>query len=163
MTGGAADLEPGPTSTIKVTYGDESDGRKGFDWRVAAFVIVLLLIVGGGVYVYVQQERKRRKMAMRAAQRRAQAARSAAERPVARRTGEGQHRTGAYPRQMAQDYQKSDYTYAFRSNEEAAQRQNASHAAPAEQPVNGKKPGRRTAYQQALAEQQKRDSSSWNP
>ena len=77
--------------------GDDSSG--GFGWVVVPIVIGVILLIGGGVFAIVWQQQKRRKIAMRAAQRRAQAARSA-ERPYARQAG--QPRTGTYPNQNQQ-------------------------------------------------------------
>ncbi len=107
---------PTPTATPTfnplpdVTYptADDGQGGSGLIWTV---VVVLLLLAGGGAFAFVRYQQKRRRMAMRAAQRRAQAAR-AQQRPYAHSAQ--QQRTGAYPNQAAykqpmQDQQTGAY------------------------------------------------------
>ena len=63
-----------------------------------------MLLLGGGGFAFMQYQKKQREVAMKAAQRRAQAARNA-DRPVARQAGQPQQmRTGAYttPQQRPQ-------------------------------------------------------------
>ena len=98
---------PSPTPTFNplpnVTYPTNSDGQggSGIVWVV---VIGLLLLAVGGVFALVRHQQNRRRIAMRAAQRRAQAARAQAmqQRPYARTNGQPQPRTGAYPNQQTQ-------------------------------------------------------------
>ena len=99
-------VTPTPTfsNVANVTYPSASDSSDGGSALVWIVVIALLLIAGAGVFAFVRYQQKRRRIAMRAAQRRAQAARSA-ERPYARQAGpngQPQPRMGVYPNQAAQ-------------------------------------------------------------
>ena len=94
---------PSPTPTFNplpdVTYptNDNGEGGNSVLWVV---VIGLLLLAVGGVFALVRYQQNRRRIAMRAAQRRAQAARAQQQRPYARTAAPGQPRTGVYPNQQ---------------------------------------------------------------
>ena len=82
--------------------------QRGDEVIVPAFafaaVAETVLLLGGGGFAFMQYQKKQREVAMKAAQRRAQAARNA-DRPVARQAGQPQQmRTGAYttPQQRPQ-------------------------------------------------------------
>lgn len=151
------------------TGGTPSDGNGGGSPLAAIIVIALLAVAGVGVIAVVQHQRKRRRIALRAAQRRAQAARSnAANRPHA---GQMQNRTGMYPQQPSQYGYQNTYQQQAQQPYRAYQADNAGQYAEPERPYarksdSGEAPdsqnaeaprrvGRRTAYQQALAEQQR--------
>ena len=144
---------PLPGTTVYYPAPDQSSDGSALVWII---VIALLLVAGGGVLAFVQYQRKRRQIAMRAAQRRAQAARSAAgERPYARQSGM-QQRAREYPQKSAYGAQQ------YYNSRSAGPVQGSSAANGAEKPYarneqtaqEVKPAGRRTAYQQALAEQQ---------
>ena len=93
-------LEPLPTAATTYPVTNES-GNSGL---VIFIVIAVVLLLGGGGFAFMQYQKKQREVAMKAAQRRAQAARNA-DRPVARQAGQPQQmRTGAYttPQQRPQ-------------------------------------------------------------
>lgn len=93
-------LEPLPTAAATYPVVNES-GNSGL---VIFIVIAVVLLLGGGGFAFMQYQKKQREVAMKAAQRRAQAARNA-DRPVARQAGQPQQmRTGAYttPQQRPQ-------------------------------------------------------------
>ena len=78
--------------------------ESGNSGLVIFIVIAVVLLLGGGGFAFMQYQKKQREVAMKAAQRRAQAARNA-DRPVARQAGQPpQMRTGAYttPQQRPQ-------------------------------------------------------------
>ena len=154
-------FNPLPDVTYPTT--DEGSGGSGIIWAV---VIGLLLLTVGGVFALVRYQQNKRRIAMRAAQRRAQAARAQQQRPYARTTASAQPRTGTYPNQQTAvrqpvtrsaeeaPAQYTPYTgtsaygtgNAFRpaetsANEEAVQEN-------AQQPTT-QRVGRRTAYRRA--------------
>ena len=147
---------PSPTPTFNplpdVTYptGDDGQGGSGILW---VLVIGLLLLAGGGVFALVRYNQNRRRIALRAAQRRAQAARAQQmqQRPYARTGQPNQPRTGMYQQQVRRpEGQENPYapyngaasygTY-FRPAEEEENEGST--------PANTQRPGRRTAYRQA--------------
>ncbi len=78
--------------------------ESGNSGLVVFIVIAVVLLLGGGGFAFMQYQKKQREVAMKAAQRRAQAARNA-DRPVARQAGQPQQmRAGAYatPQQRPQ-------------------------------------------------------------
>ena len=101
-----------PTSTPvfnqmpDVTYPTTDDGNGG-SAMVWVFVIGLLLLAGGGAFALVRYQQNKRRIAMRAAQRRAQAARAQQQRPYARTVAQAQPRTGTYPNQQTQQVQQT--------------------------------------------------------
>ena len=103
---------PSPTPTFNqmpdVTYPTSDDGNGG-SAMVWVFVIGLLLLAGGGVFALVRYQQNKRRIAMRAAQRRAQAARAQQQqqRPYARTAAQAQPRTGTYPNQQTQQVQQT--------------------------------------------------------
>ena len=154
---------PTPTPTFNplpdVTYPitDDGDGGAGILW---ALVIGLLVLAVGGVFALVRYNQNRRRIAMRAAQRRAQAARAQQQqqRPYARTTNPPQARTGMYQQQTTvrrsinvpvtqempgqhANYAENGYTSSFRR---PAEEQITETTADSPQRV-----GRRTAYRQA--------------
>ncbi|MGN0794425.1 MAG: MucBP domain-containing protein [Aristaeellaceae bacterium] len=165
----ASDLAmPENSSGILYPAADQSGGGSGIVWII---VIALLLVAGGGAVVFVQHQRKRRRMALRAAQRRAQAARSSQQRPYG---AQPQNRTGVYPQQSTYQsaFPQNQYARQTQANGQQMRRASGYDAAQtdesrpyarkadgansgAAQPTaeTQRKPGRRTAYQQALAEQ----------
>lgn len=84
-----------------VVYPTVDNGGDGSSALLWAVVIGLLLLAFGGVFALVRHQQNKRRIAMRAAQRRAQAARAQQmqQRPYARTANPGQPRTGAYPNQ----------------------------------------------------------------
>ena len=102
-------FEPLPTAGLE---GKTEEGGSGATGWIIALVIFLLLAAAGGVYVFLRIRDSKRKMAQRAAQRRAQAARGDA-RPYARNNGaapaQQQPRTGSYPNQNAQQQPRRPY------------------------------------------------------
>ena len=149
--GNGSDLPlPGESGTVVYPMQD-NEGGSGLIWVI---VIVLLLLAGGGVFALVQHQRRQRQIALRAAQRRAQQARNA-QRPYARQ-GEYASRTGAYPSQGA---------YGQTAQQAAPQRPYARPDGTSAPTANGAnttpapRVGRRTAYQQALAEKQDKEGN----
>ncbi len=144
---------PSPTPTFNplpdVTYpvADDGEGGSALIWAV---VIGLLLLAVGGAFALVRHQQNRRRIALRAAQRRAQAARAqqAQQRLYARSAVPGQPRTGAYPNQQTVRRPNPDSAYGDSSY--------GSHRP--QETADGSQPrvGRRTAYRQA---QQKQESS----
>ncbi len=92
-----------PTPTMPalpdVTYPSASGTGGAGSALLWIVVVVLLLIAAAGVFAFVRYQQHRRRIALRAAQRRAQAARSAEQRNYAARPVSGQPRTGMYPEQ----------------------------------------------------------------
>ena len=166
---------PSPTATptfnplpdIIYPSADEGEGGSALIWIVVAG---LLLLAIGGVFVMVRHQQNKRRMAMRAAQRRAQAAR-AQQRPYARSANPNQPRTGAYANQArrpANDSFDSQYTtYTgetggsyFRSMDDAFTPEDPSDFVPKAEkvsPAGDGRVGRRTAYRQA--QRQNEDNS----
>nr|MBR4282064.1 MucBP domain-containing protein [Clostridia bacterium] len=151
---------PSPTPTFNplpnVTYPTNDDGQGGSAilWVV---VIGLLLLAVGGVFALVRYQQNKRRIAMRAAQRRAQAARAQQmQRPYARTSAPNQPRTGAYPNQQTpvrRPVQGGDTSqYAPYSGQYGR----SSFRRPPESPANDQpqRVGRRTAYRQAQQNQQ---------
>ncbi len=133
-----------------VTYPTVNDGEGGSTFVWLAVGGLLLLAVGGS-FALVRYQQNRRRIAMRAAQRRAQAARAAqTQRPHAQAP---QQRTGTYPNQQtirrpAQDAQYQPYSgQNYGAYGRPAQ---DSEQADAPQP----RVGRRTAYRQAQQNRQ---------
>ena len=167
MQESSSNLElPAPTQQVTYPTANESNGGSGIVWII---VLALLIVAGGGAVIFVQHQRKRRRIALRAAQRRAQAARSsAANRPHA---GQMQNRTGMYPQQPSQYGYQNTYQQQAQQPYRSYPADNAGQYADPERPYarksdSGEAPdsqnaeaprrvGRRTAYQQALAEQQR--------
>ncbi|MBQ8556997.1 MAG: hypothetical protein IJ438_14160, partial [Clostridia bacterium] len=151
---------PVPTQTPtlaplpNVTYptNNTEGGSSALVWII---VIALLLVVGGGVFAFVSYQQKRRRIAMRAAQRRAQAARSA-DRPYARQaTQSGQPRTGTYPNQSAQrsnPYQSTGATVRRPAN-----------TAPAARSAQTQQPQQTGNYQASQTYVQPQSGASYTP
>ena len=146
---------PVPTEQVIYPTAQPSGGSSGIVWII---VLALLIVAGGGAVVFVQHQRKRRRIAMRAAQRRAQAARAQAmqQRPYARTNGQPQPRTGAYPNQQTQvrrpvqGSEAGQYApYAGPYAPSGYRRADAEVEQPQPQRV-----GRRTAYRQAQREKE---------
>ena len=164
---------PEPTATAifnpmpEVTYPTVGGGEGG-SMVIWVLVIGLLLLAVGGVFVLVRHQQNKRRIAMKVAQRRAQAARSQ-QRPHARNAAPDQPRTGMYPNQQTrradvgggdQFDQSFDSPYApysgagtyFRPMEDAFTPEDPENFVPnsegnASQPTG--RVGRRTAYRQA--------------
>lgn len=96
---------PSPTPTFNplpdVTYPTDNTGNGG-SAVVWVLVLGLLLLAVGGVFALVRHQQNKRRIALRAAQRRAQAARAAQQQPYARTAAPGQPRTGTYPAPQSQ-------------------------------------------------------------
>ena len=148
---------PAPGATGSVTYPmQESEG--GGSALIWVAVIGLLVLAVGGAVVFMQHQRKQQQIAMKAAQRRAQQARSNAPRPHAGQNG--QYRTGAYPsygRQQAPLFpQQSDVQDPYASQ---TTQQNAGGVpvqrpyARTSDPSGTGRVGRRTARQQSQGQQ----------
>jgi uncharacterized protein YgiM (DUF1202 family) len=149
-----------PTSTPAfnplpdVTYptSNEGEGGSAVIWAVVAGLLVLVI---GGVFVLVRHQQNKRRIALRAAQRRAQAAR-AQQRPYARTAAPGQPRTGTYPNQTRRPAEPPASQYAPYTGENVSGtyfRPAQDHAAQAAPRV-----GRRTAYRQAQRAQENEDN-----
>ena len=149
-----------------VTYptSDNGEGGNGVIWVV---VLGLLLLAVGGAFALVRYQQNRRRIAMRAAQRRAQAARAQQmqQRPYARTTAQGQPRTGTYPNQQTQvrrpvqNGETGQYTpYSGQYSQSSYQRP-ADAVSPAEAGTP-QRTGRRTAYRQAQQAAQQADQYS---
>ena len=136
--GSDADL-PLPGGSSSVTYPVKNEGGASWIWWI---VIPLLALTIGGAIALMQHQRRKQQIAMKAAQRRAQQARSAGARPYARQTA-AQPRTGAYP-----SYGQNQAAPLFPQPEEP-QRPYARQTGEAQPRV-----GRRTAWQQAHGENQ---------
>ena len=165
---------PSPTPTFNplpdVTYptNDNGEGGNSALWVV---VIGLLLLAVGGVFALVRYQQNRRRIAMRAAQRRAQAARAQQQqRPYARTAAPGQPRTGVYPNQQPtarrpvtngtqpqstsqyKPYSDAGYDAAsyYRPADSAPVQPSATASVQEEEPTQRTpRVGRRTAYRQA--------------
>ena len=86
---------PGATNAVTYPMQGSDEGGNALVWVI---VIALLVLAVGGAVAVMQHQRRKQQIAMKAAQRRAQQARSAApQRPYARTSNPGQPRTGAYP------------------------------------------------------------------
>lgn len=163
---------PSPTPNFNplpdVTYptANKGDGGSAVVW---VFVLGLLLLAVGGVFALVRHQQNKRRIALRAAQRRAQAARAQQQqqRPYARTAASGQPRTGTYPapqRPVQSDamsqstntynayarptYQQESY---FRPAETQHKAENTYAETPSVEGTTQRSPrvGRRTAYRQA--------------
>ena len=160
---------PSPTPTFNplpdVTYPTNDDGQGG-SAVVWVVVIGLLLLAVGGVFVLVRHQQNKRRIAMRAAQRRAQAARAQQmQRPYARTAVPNQPRTGAYPNQQTQQVRRpvqngdtSQYTpYGGQYSQSSFRR-------PEESPADNQpqRPGRRSAYRQSQQTRQNDEGSSFD-
>jgi uncharacterized protein YgiM (DUF1202 family) len=152
---------PTPTSTPAfnplpdVTYptSNEGEGGSAVIWAVVAGLLVLVI---GGVFVLVRHQQNKRRIALRAAQRRAQAARAQQQRPYARTAAPGQPRTGTYPNQTRRPAEPPASQYAPYTGENVSGtyfRPAQDHAAQAAPRV-----GRRTAYRQAQRAQENEDN-----
>lgn len=160
---------PSPTPTFNplpdVTYptGDDGQGGSGVLW---ALVIGLLLLAGGGVFALVRYNQNRRRIALRAAQRRAQAARAQQmqQRPYARTGNPNQPRTGMY-QQQAHRGEGQENPYAPYNGAQSY----GTYFRPAEEgeneggtPPSPQRPGRRTAYRQAQEARQQQENDDLN-
>lgn len=155
---------PTPTSTPTfnplpdVTYPTSNEGEGG-SAVVWVLVIGLLMLAVGGVFVMVRHQQNKRRIALRAAQRRAQAARAQQQRPYARSAAPAQPRTGTYPNQNRQPTvsRYSGYTGEggayFRPAEEDFTPENSGDSA-SDMP----RVGRRTAYRQAQRARENEDN-----
>ncbi len=161
---------PTPTATFNplpdVTYPVANGGGDGSGLLIGICVGGLLLLVIGGVFVLVRHQQNKQRIAMRAAARRAQAARSQQQRPHARTTAQGQPRTGAYPNPnpapqrtyfnqgdnaydgYQQDRGNGGGTY-FRPMEEAFTPEDSDDFVPDTKNPSSQPTGRRTAYQRS--------------
>lgn len=167
------------------TGGNASDGNGGGSPLAAIIVIALLAVAGVGVIAVVQHQRKRRRIAMRAAQRRAQQARSSATGAYNRIGTYFPQQSAAYAPQPAASQtatQTQQGPLPVYGGSSAAQTQHPQPAvvdaqgvpapqrpyARQNQPAAGSQQstqprvGRRTAYQQALAAQQQNQNNQ-NP
>lgn len=151
---GSADSDlPLPGATGSVTYPMQDSPEKGGNGLVWLVVIGLLVVTIGGAAAFMQHQRKKREIEMRAAQRRAQQARSAGGRPYARQ-GAQQPRTGAYPQYgphvplFPQDPPVMD-PYAAPQHQTGTAPVERPHARAAEEAAPARRPGRRTTWQQA--------------
>lgn len=139
---------PGASGSVTYPMQESESDSNALIWVI---VIGLLVLAVGGAVVFMQHQRKQQQIAMKAAQRRAQQARSAA-RPYAAQGGQPTARTGAYP---AYGQQLPVFPQQPQAPEsQAAQRPYARTAQDAAQP---KSTGRRTAWQQAHAEKKSED------
>lgn len=151
---------PSPTPTFNpmpdVTYPTTDDGEGGSAilWAV---VSGLLLLAVGGVFALVRYNQNRRRIAMRAAQRRAQAARAQQQRPYARTANPSQPRTGMYqqqtpvrrPASQQSDQNASQYApYSGTQNYPTGTFRRPADSEGAA-PAPAQRVGRRTAYRQA--------------
>ena len=146
---------PSPTATptfnplpeIIYPSADEGEGGSALIWIVVGG---LMLLAVGGVFVMVRHQQNKRRMALRAAQRRAQAAR-AQQRPYARTASPNQPRTGAYASQVRRP--DSQYTnYAGETG--GSYFRPAEDFTPEEGGESAPRVGRRTAYRQAQRQQE---------
>ncbi len=155
---------PSPTFNPmpEVTYptADTGDSGSAVIW---VFVLALLVLAVGGVFALVRHQQNKRRIALRAAQRRAQAARAQQQqRPYARTAAPNQPRTGAYPNQTvrrpegsAVEQATNTYTPYTRPAQQAEEPlRPAEPQTIRESPVTGDtqrnpRVGRRTAYRQA--------------
>lgn len=168
------------------TGGTPSDGIGGGSPLAAIIVVALLAVAGVGVIAVVQHQRKRRRIAMRAAQRRAQQARSSAQGAYNRIGTYFPQQSAAYAPQptasqtSAQAQQNPLPVYGGSSAAQpqhpqpavvdaqpapsAPQRPYARQNQPVGSPQQSTQPrvGRRTAYQQALTAQQQNQNKQ-NP
>lgn len=155
----------------EVTYptADDGEGGSAVIWAV---VIGLLLLAVGGVFALVRYQQNRRRIAMRAAQRRAQAARAQQmqQRPYARTTVQGQPRTGTYPNQQTQVRRPVQNGTAEQSTSQytpyTEQQQYGVYARPTAQPgqedgASVPRVGRRTAYRQAQQNAEQNSESNF--
>ena len=166
-TTAAPTATPSPTPTFNplpdVTYPTANTGSGG-SAVVWVFVLGLLLLAVGGVFALVRHQQNKRRIALRAAQRRAQAARAQQQqqRPYARTAAPGQPRTGTYPGPQAQVRQQADNQPTSTYTPYARPAWQDDIYAPAEEttpvaettPADGTtqrnpRVGRRTAYRQA--------------
>ena len=148
-----------------MTYPTASTGNGG-SAVVWVFVLGLLLLAVGGVFAMVRHQQNKRRIALRAAQRRAQAARAQQQqqRPYARTAAPGQPRTGTYPNPQSQvrrpvettDQPTNTYnayarpTYQQETYFRPAEDQPQAEATPDEGTTQrSPRVGRRTAYRQA--------------
>ena len=164
--GNAEPTLPLPGATNAVTYPMQDNGGDG-GALVWVIVIALLVLAVGGAVAVMQHQRRKQQIAMKAAQRRAQMARSAApQRPYARAANPAQPRTGAYPvygqPQHPPLFPQADQPKADGSAQSGVHTMPVYPApeTPVERPyarqaTDGapQKIGRRTAWQQAHAEQ----------
>ena len=160
VPGGSGSDLPLPGETAEVTYPMQDSGNNG-NGLVWVVVIVLLLLAGGGAIVLVQHQRKRREIALKAAQRRAQQARSAGNvRPYARQSAQSP-RASAYPQQN--DYGQSAQLPVFPQSAQSSApqrpyaRQTGDGAASANGSASAPRVGRRTAYQQSASAKEQND------
>ncbi|MBR3762940.1 MAG: SH3 domain-containing protein [Clostridia bacterium] len=158
---------PLPGATGAVTYPMKDSGGDG-SALVWVIVIALLVLAVGGAVAVMQHQRRKQQIAMKAAQRRAQQARNAAaQRPYARVANPVQPRTGAYPnygQQQLSLFPQPGQTNAANDvpgnnpapTASASPVTQAPTARPYARPAAEATPqrvGRRTAWQQAHAEQ----------
>lgn len=198
VTGGAglgessSDLPlPGETvGLITPPQSNANSGNGGSSPLAAIIVIALLLVAGVGVFAVVQHQRKRRRIAMRAAQRRAQQARSNGGSGMPNRVGayfpqqNAPQAPGGQPTAQSQSgplpiyngfhmpqLQQNGQPVANTTPQPTAAvpqrpyaRQNQPASGSSQQPAQSAQPrvGRRTAYQQALAAQQQNQNDQ-NP
>ncbi len=165
-------FNPLPDVTYPTT--DDGEGGSAILWAV---VIGLLLLAVGGVFALVRYNQNRRRIAMRAAQRRAQAARAQQQHPYARTADPAQPRTGMYQQQPAARRPSApqnpaanqpDSPYAPYTGMQSYQGGNFRR--PQEEdgnegvtPSNTQRVGRRTAYRQAQeAARQAQESDDLN-
>ena len=182
-------VTPSPTPTFNpvpsVTYPTANSGNGG-SAVVWVFVLGLLLLAVGGVFALVRHQQNKRRIAMRAAQRRAQAARAQQQqqRPYARTASPNQPRTGTYPHPQSQvrrpvsgsEMNQATNTYTpytrptwgddIHDPAQISSVQTQTPSAPAETPATGDtqrnpRVGRRTAYRQA--QELQRQQNEGNP
>ncbi len=171
-------VTPTPTPTFNplpdVTYptADTGNGGSAVVW---VFVLGLLLLAVGGVFALVRHQQNKRRIALRAAQRRAQAARAQQQqRPYARTAAPNQPRTGAYPNPQSPMRRPADGSTVNQATNTYAPyarptwvddvHSPAETPSPTETTASGDtqrnpRVGRRTAYRQAQERQQNEGNS----
>lgn len=157
-----ATATPSPSPTATPTFNplpdviypiaEEDDGGSTLIWFVAGGLLLLTL---AGVLALTRHQQNKRRMALRAAQRRAQAARAQQmQRPYSRSAAPDQPRTGTYAsqaqRQSYDGYESQFSTYPRGENGMAGSYfRPTDDAAGEEKGANAPRTGRRTAYRQS--------------
>lgn len=149
---------PSPTATPTfnplpdVTYpvADQGDGGTMLVWLVVGGLLLLCL---AGVFALARQQQNKRRMALRAAQRRAQAARAQQLQRPYRPVASNQPRTGTYAnpaqRQGHDGYESRFGTYPRSDSDRAGAYFRPADDAAQETSADAPRVGRRTAYRQS--------------